>query len=214
MSTPYGGNDPQQWGQQPYGSGTPAGGFPGQQPGYGQQPQYGRPDYGQQPGPGQGGPGYEQPGYGQPAYGQPQYGQGAGYPQQPQYGQQPQQYGQPGYGQQQYGQPGDGGKKSNKGLWIAIAAVVVVIGVLAVLLFVAPGWAVRTTFDNTQMEQDVARVLGGYDIGQVESVSCPSGQEVTDGATFQCQAVVDGQQRSIPITVKGSDGDYQVGYPQ
>ncbi|MCP2257338.1 protein of unknown function (DUF4333) [Streptoalloteichus tenebrarius] len=133
MTSPYGpsgGNDPQQWGQQPYGSGpnpgTPSGGFPaqGQPGGFGQPAGYGQGQYGVdpaqaqqgqapfgQPAPGQAAPG--QPVPGQPAPGQPAFGgvdpnQAAG--QYPGYGQQqPGQpftgsYGQPAYGQQP--QPG------------------------------------------------------------------------------------------------------------
>jgi len=84
--------------QPPYG-GQPGYGRPQAQPGYSQQPQ-GQPGYGQQQ------PG--QPGYGQQPQGQPGYGQ-----QQPGYGQQQPGYGQqqPGYGRPQqappgYGQPG------------------------------------------------------------------------------------------------------------
>ncbi|MCR6482236.1 DUF4333 domain-containing protein [Amycolatopsis sp. OK19-0408] len=132
MSTPYGGNDPQQpqYGQQPGGAYPPSG--PQEQPQWGQQqpPSYDpnqqqqqwgqpqQPQYGQQPG------GYTPPQ--QPQWGQqpPPYGQqpGGGYPQsgpqqQPQYGQQPgggypqsgpqqqPQYGQqPPQGQYDYGQ--------------------------------------------------------------------------------------------------------------
>jgi len=131
MSTPYGGNDPQQpqYGQQPGGAYPPSG--PQEQPQWGQQQQpppdpnqqqqWGQPQqpqqpqqWGQQPG------GYTPPQ--QPQWGQqpPPYGQqpGGGYPQsgpqqQPQYGQQPggaypqsgpQQ--QPQYGQQPPGPPG------------------------------------------------------------------------------------------------------------
>ncbi|MEV7548049.1 DUF4333 domain-containing protein [Amycolatopsis sp. NPDC089917] len=130
MSTPYGGNDPQQqpqWGQQP-GYGQQPGGAqppsgPQQQPQWGQQPQQDpsqtqqqQPQWGQQPAPydpsqQQGYP-QQQPGYDpsqtqqqQPQWGQqPQYGQQPGYPQSG-----PQQ--QPGYPQSgpqqqpQYGQP-------------------------------------------------------------------------------------------------------------
>lgn len=123
MSTPYGGNDPQQqpqWGQQP-GHGQQPGGAqppsgPQQQPQWGQQPQYDpsqtqqqQPQWGQQPAPYD--PSQQQPGYPQ-----------SGPQQQPQWGQQPQQYDpsqqqygqQPGYPQSgpqqqpQYGQPQQG----------------------------------------------------------------------------------------------------------
>lgn len=121
--------------------------YPGGQPNYGQQPEYGsggQPNYGQQPGGEQ--PGYGQPGYGQPGYGQPGYGQGgeSGYGQppaygQPGYGQQPA-YGQPGYGQP--GQPGYGGgyggppTKNNKPAIIAgvVAVLLIAGGVTAAIL--------------------------------------------------------------------------------
>ncbi|AUI58811.1 DUF4333 domain-containing protein [Amycolatopsis sp. BJA-103] len=121
MSTPYGGNDPQQqpqWGQQP-GYGEQPGGAqppsgPQQQPQWGQQPQYDpsqtqqqQPQWGQQPAPYD--PSQQQPGYPQqqPGYDPSQTQQ------QPQWGQQPPQYGQqPGYPQsgpqQQPGYPQSG----------------------------------------------------------------------------------------------------------
>ncbi|WP_370948979.1 DUF4333 domain-containing protein [Amycolatopsis sp. cg5] len=92
MSTPYGGNDPQQWGQQPQHGQEPSGAYPPppsgpqQQPGYGQDPAQQQQQWGQQP---------------------PAYGQQPGYPQQ-----QPQQWGQPDQTQQQWApqqQPGQTG---------------------------------------------------------------------------------------------------------
>ncbi|GAB3574406.1 hypothetical protein GCM10027445_35200 [Amycolatopsis endophytica] len=69
MSTPYGGNDPQQWSGQP--------GYPPRQPQYGQQPGAAQPQYGQ--------PQYAQPQHGQQYPGQapPQYAPGPAYGQQP-----------------------------------------------------------------------------------------------------------------------------------
>lgn len=139
---PEQGGQPGQHGRQPAPYGQPQ-----DQPGYGQPsygqtpgqyggPAYGQPGYGQgQPGQGQpGAPGPGQPAYGQPTYGQPTYGQ-------PNYGQPA--YGQPqntptqgwnpsGTGQEDYtGPPTDGFSpppspptKSNRGLMITAAAVV------------------------------------------------------------------------------------------
>lgn len=119
------------------------------QQGYGQPPQQG---YGQQPGYGQPPQAYGQPpqqGYGQPpqAYGQPPQ-QSYGQPPQ-QYGQPPQQYGQPPYGQPPgqpipsvpMGQPASphprpAGTSSKKGLFIGLAALVLVgagVGIFFVL---------------------------------------------------------------------------------
>ena len=228
MSTPYGGNDPQQWGQQPYGAGqppgTPPGGMPdqgayGQQPGYGQQPQYGQPgqpQYAQQPG-------YRQQPQ-QPQYGQPQYGQPG---QQPQYGQQPggfpqgapqQQYGQ--YGQQPGGFPGGASpqqqkKKSSAPIWIGVAAAVVVVAAVAVLGFVTPGWFNTTTFDESAVNRDVQGVLtDNYQIEGVESVDCPSGQEVAVDSSFDCKVTIGGKEQTVTLTVKSDDGRYEVSQPK
>lgn len=222
MSTPYGGNDPQQWGQQPYGSGPPSGGFPSQ-PGYPQQPPPQGP--GQQPGygqPGYGYPGYAPaPGYAPDPYGQqvqqaPPYGAQPGYPPQqppPGYPQPP--YSQDPYDQPPHGSPGGEQQKTRTGLWVSIGVGVVVIAAAAVLLFWKPGFAVTTTFDSSSVESGVKKILtDSYNITGVGSVSCPSGQEVTDGNTFQCTVMIQGTQKKVTITVKGSDGEYVVGRPK
>lgn len=219
MSTPYGGNDPQQWGQQPYGQDPPSGGVPNQ-PGYPQQPPpgygqpYGQPQYGQQP-------------YGQDPYAQqaPPYGPQPGYPQQPPpgygqppYGQHP--YGQqipPGYGQPPYGgpQPDAGQQKSKAGLWVSIAVVLVIIAAAAVLLFWKPGYLRAETFASGDMEAGVKTLLTEqYKIQGVQSVSCPSGKTVTDGNTFQCTVTIEGKQQKVNITVTGTEGKYTVSKPE
>src|SRR3569833_1230405 len=234
MSTPYGGNDPQQpqYRQQPGGAYPPSG--PQEQPQWGQQPpsydpnqqQWGgqpqqpqQPPYGQQPG------GYTPPQ--QPQYGQqpPPYGQqpGGAYPQsgpqqQPQYGQQPPQ-GQYDYGQQQFPGQGapEGGEqpaKSKKGLLIGIVVLVVVVAVVGILGFVAPGFFKTQVFNNTQMQTDVQKLLTEtYKIDGVTGVPCPAEQEVEDGAKFECTATIAGKPTQIPITVKGDGGNYEVSPP-
>ncbi len=167
MSTPYGGNDPQQpqYGQQPGGAYPPSG--PQEQPQWGQpqqpsydpnqQQQWGQPQqprqpqqWGQQPG------GYAPPQ--QPQWGQqpPPYGQqpGGGYPQsgpqaQPQYGQQPggaypqsgpqaqPQYGQQPGGQYDYGQQQFPGMAAPEGEQPAKSKKGLLIGVVAAIVVVA-----------------------------------------------------------------------------
>jgi hypothetical protein len=251
MSTPYGGNDPQQpqYGQQPGGAYPPSG--QQEQPQWGQQPpsydpnqqqQWGQPQqpqqpqqWGQQPGgyspPQQPQWGQQPPPYGQqpPGYppsgpqAQPQYGQqpGGAYPQsgpqaQPQYGQpQPGQYD---YGQQQY--PGQGAPegeqpaKSKKGLLIGVVALVVVLAVVGVLGFVAPGFFKTQVFNNTQMQTDVQKLLTEtYKIDGVTAVTCPAEQKVEDGAKFECTATIAGKPQQVTITVKGDGGNYEVSPP-
>jgi hypothetical protein len=254
MSTPYGGNDPQQqnpWEQQPQYGQQPGGAYPpsgpqeqpqapqqpqrGQQPPQydpSQQPQWGQPQqpqqYGQQPPPG----GYtppQQPQWGQQPppqqYGQPQYGQqpGGGYPPsgpqvQPQYGQQPGQPGQQGYDYNQF--PGaaapDAEKPagSKKGLLIGIGALVVVVAAVLILGFVAPGFFKTQVFNNTQMQTDVQKLLTDtYKIDGVTGVTCPAEQKVEDGAKFECTATIAGKPQQVPITVKGTGGNYEVSPP-
>lgn len=245
MTSPYGpsgGNDPQQWGQQPQGGypGTPSGGFPAQpqqpqqQPQWGgQQPQqpnpYGQP---QQPQPGQ----YQQPspyeqpnpyGGGQPAYPQQQpqqpgfnpYGQPA--QQTAQWGQQPMPGAQPQWGQQQ--QPGGqfgGGfpgapapRKSGRGLIFGIVGVVVLIVIVVVVLLVT-GVFSKKVFDTAKVEQGVTGVLTNDYKLKASNVKCPDNEAVKTGATFTCTVTVDGAQKNVQITVKSDDGHYEVGQPQ
>ncbi|GDY28573.1 DUF4333 domain-containing protein [Gandjariella thermophila] len=218
MTSPYGGNDPQQWGQQPYGSGypgTPSGGFPAQdgtgQPGYGQPgyPQPGQPGYGQgygQPDPSQGYGGY--PGQ-QVPYG---YGQQPGYP--------PAGQPYPGYGQQPGypGTPPQADRKRSPLPWILLGVLVVVLAVVGVLGFVTPGFFLKRVFDNVAVQDGVKRILtsgtNGYGITGVGAVTCPSDQEVKQGATFTCTVEVNGKPQKVTITVKTDAGEYEVGRPQ
>lgn len=209
MSSPYGpsgGNDPQQWGQQPYGAGptpgTPSGGFPAQQPGYGQQPY---------------GSGYpQQGGYPQPTQ---QYPAADPYAQQQQpYGQQP--YGQP--GQQPYGGYGPGGyppgptsKKSSAPIWIAVAVVVLAAAAVGVLGFVTPGWFTTKVFDQSAVQDGVKKILTEkYNERNVESATCPADQEVKKDRKFDCTVTVDGEDRTVTITPRDDNGEYEVSQPR
>lgn len=238
MSSPYGppgGSDPQQggWGQQPgYGGGQypnpHSGGFPAQQGGYGQPaPGQGGGWPGQQPQPGYGQQPMPQPGYGQqpqyPGYGQ-QPGQ-ADQPQYPGYGQQQatQQY--PGYGQQQQQQqypgyqPGFGGDQATPHrrtglIWSIVVAVVVIAAAVAVLGFVWPGWFNTKVLDTAALENGVKTVLqNDYKIN-VGSVNCPSDPEVSVGKVYQCHVTVGGQPKEVDVTIKNTDGLYEVSQPK
>jgi hypothetical protein len=228
MSTPYGGNDPQQpqYGQQPGGAYPPSG--PQEQPQWGQQPPSYDPNqqqWGGQPQQPQQPPPYgQQPGGGYPQSGpqaQPQYGQpGGAYPQsgpqaQPQYGQQP--GGQYDYTQQFPGTAapeGEQAPKSKKGLLIGVVAAIVVVAVVLVLGFVAPGFFKTQVFNNTQMQTDVQKLLTEtYKIDGVTGVTCPAEQKVEDGAKFECTATIAGKPQQVPITVKGDGGNYEVSPP-
>ncbi|MGH3432293.1 MAG: DUF4333 domain-containing protein [Thermocrispum sp.] len=197
MSTPYGGNDPQQWGQQP--GGYPQSGYPGQE-------QAGQ--WGQQYPPSGPQPQQQYPGYQQPA--QPPYEQQWQQPQQ----QYPPQQGYGGYGQYPSFEP-DQPKKSNTWLWVTLAVVVLAAGAFVVLGFVAPGFLMTKTFDATGVEKGVVQILGKD--AQVENVQCPDEQKVEQGHTFTCTATVNGEQKEIPITVTDAEADppvYRVDGPK
>ncbi|MCE7003428.1 DUF4333 domain-containing protein [Kibdelosporangium philippinense] len=229
MSSPYGpgGNDPQQWGQQPQQPyGPPSGGFPAQQPGgYPQQP--GQPQYGGYP--------QQQPTapYGQPQeqspYGPPPQDPGsAGFPAQPQqpYGQ-PQQQQYPGYGQQPqqpyggYGQqpqyPGQEPPKKKSGamLWVIVGVVVLVVAAVGVLGFVTPGFFMTKVLDKNAVQNGVVKILGERYGDTATDVVCPADQEVKVGNTFDCTLKVDGDDRKVTITIKSEDkAEYEVSQPK
>jgi hypothetical protein len=213
MSSPYGPNDPQGYPGQPYP------GRYGQQPGGEQQPGWdGQPQQGQ---PQQGYPGQQQP-YGAPGPQQPY-----GAPGQPPYGSpNPPQYGQPGgsspfgapgqqFGQQPgpYGQPNTP-KKSRTPLIATITGVVVVIIILLVTAFVAPGFAKTKVLNASSVQDGVQKILTDtYKLSNVSKVSCPTGQEVKNGGTFTCKATIAGKDTDVKVTITDDNGTYQVGRP-
>lgn len=74
---------------------------------------------------------------------------------------------------------------------------------------------VRTVFDRQDMQTTVLRLLEDkYGIHGVQQVSCPPGEEVVEGNTFECTAVIDGETKQVEITVAGDDGLYVVSRPQ
>ncbi len=206
---PYGQQPTQQFGQPQF----------GQQGQPGQQSQYGQGQYGQQGQPGQ------QP-YAQGQYGQQQAGQQSPWAgQQAAWGpggsgQQPtQQWGGRPEGQQQWGapslpdSPARGGSSNRLPLIIGAAAVVLVLAVVGVLGFVAPGFFNTRVLDTAAVQDGVRQVLS-QDYGlEVQSVTCPDGTEVATDVTFQCTAVIDGEEVAVPIRITSEDGNYEVGRP-
>ncbi|RZT86408.1 uncharacterized protein DUF4333 [Pseudonocardia sediminis] len=98
-----------------------------------------------------------------------------------------------------------------RGALVGIVGGVVVIAVLLVLAFVAPGFAVTRTLDKTALQNGVNQILSQNYRLQVGAIDCPDDVEVTAGTTFECQAVVDGEQLAVPGRVITDDGAYQVG---
>ncbi|WP_433869288.1 DUF4333 domain-containing protein [Saccharopolyspora sp. CA-218241] len=160
------------------------------------------------------------PQWGPPGPAYPQgYGPPGGYPQQP-----------PGYGYGGYAAPqqpemfggrGFGGpqpprRKRSALPWVLTAVgLVVVAAVVGVLGFIAPGWFNRTVLDASSVEKGVERTLAeSYQLAGIEQVRCPEGEPVEPGRRFECQVRVDGQTRTVVITVKNERGVYEVGHPR
>ncbi|MDR7167094.1 hypothetical protein J2W56_000812 [Nocardia kruczakiae] len=226
-------SDPtQQWSGQPQpGQSGPAPQWGGQQP---QQPQWGQPapsqqqwqPQPQQPQQPQWG-GQSQPSWPQqpPAQAQPweptqqQWGQPPQPSQQQWAQQQPTQQGwapQPDQSQQQWGMQepqlsSTPAKKSKKGLLFGGIGVLVVVVVAVVLAFVFLG---SDKLDNKAVQDGVQKVLkDSYGIDDVQSVSCPSGQKVEVGDTFDCTLKVGGEQKKVTVKITKDDGTYEVGRP-
>lgn len=75
----------------------------------------------------------------------------------------------------------------------------------------APG----RVFDPRAMRADVKKILTEtYQVADVGEVLCPANQAVKDGNTFSCTVEVDGEGKTVTITVTGEDGRYEVGAPR
>src|ERR1700727_245649 len=154
-----------------------------------------------------------------------------GYPQQGQYGGQTAQYGaQPG----QYGQPGHPGQypgpcgpppagpKRSRALVGTVIGVLaaIVVAVVLVLGFWAPGFFVTTKLDVGKAEAGVQQILtdstNGYGAKNVKDVKCNSGQHPTrkNGASFDCDVSIDGTKRQVTVTFQDNRGTYEVGRPK
>ncbi len=195
-----------QWGQS-------QAGWP-QQPAVPQQPIAGQPQWAQQ----------SQPSWPQAAPAQPaQSGWESTQQQwsgQPQWAQQPQTGAGPQWGQQPAQAPRQTWDqnpltvtraKNRKPLIFGGIGAAVVVVVLVVLGFVLFG---GDKLDNNAVAQGVQKVLkDSYGIDDVQSVSCPAGQKVTVGHTFDCSLKVGGEQKTVTIKVTKDDGTYEVGRP-
>jgi Domain of unknown function (DUF4333) len=98
--------------------------------------------------------------------------------------------------------------------WIALAAVGAVVVAILVLGFITPGWFVTRVFDASAVQTGVAKILtDNYAVDGVADVHCPEGVQVTPGATFTCDATIDGDPVKVPVRVTDGKGGYEVGRP-
>jgi hypothetical protein len=104
-------------------------------------------------------------------------------------------------------------QRGRQRLLVAVVAALFVVVVL-VLGFVTPGWFVTRVFDAAAVQAGVAKVLTeDYATDGVADVRCPQNVQVSAGATFTCDATIDGDPVTVPITVTDDRGAYQVGRP-
>jgi uncharacterized protein DUF4333 len=198
----FGGYDSGQQQQQTgYGTGAQQS-FGGQQ--YGQQ----QPQYSQQDPFGQGAGGYGTAGYEsgqQPAqsFGQQGYSYQSQPTPQPGY-QEPYQQPQYGYEQQPAWQTPAPVKSGRKGLWIGLAAFVVVVLVVVGVLF-ATGILRKKVLDANALNSDIANQYKQR-FTQTVQIDCPKDKPAKSGTTFTCS--ISGSSQKIEVSVKDSDGNY------
>lgn len=187
-----------QWAQPPAQQQFPPAQYP--QQGYPAQP-YGQPQSQPTPAP-YGGPG--QP-HSQPTPAQPGQ-QPSGSPYGGEF--QPSEYG--GLGAFSSAKPGK--PRSKKPLLIA-GAVVVALAAAAGISW-ATGVFSGDTLDQKSLQDGVSRVLNeNYGEPDVKNVSCPSGQPVENGTTFDCTVQVGGQPKKVTVRVLNDKPEYSVGAP-
>lgn len=69
-------------------------------------------------------------------------------------------------------------------------------------------------FDAPVLEEGVHRILTEeYYVAGVDDVRCPANEEVKVGRQFECEVVIEGTRRSVTITVRSEEGEYEVEPP-
>ncbi|EUA42180.1 hypothetical protein I553_6040 [Mycobacterium xenopi 4042] len=96
----------------------------------------------------------------------------------------------------------------------------IVVAVVLVLGFWAPGFFVTTKLDINKAQAGVQQILSdetnGYGAKNVKDVKCNNGQNPTvkKGATFDCEVSIDGTKRQVTVTFQDNKGTYEVGRPK
>ncbi|MFD6568699.1 DUF4333 domain-containing protein [Micromonospora profundi] len=91
---------------------------------------------------------------------------------------------------------------------------VLLIVLVAVLGAVWPGFFKQKVFDAAAVQQGVLTVLRDDYQLDADNVACPTGQPVEVDSRFSCSAQIAGAPKTVTITVKSSDGRFEVGLPQ
>ncbi|MEV6767008.1 protein kinase [Nocardia sp. NPDC051030] len=68
--------------------------------------------------------------------------------------------------------------------------------------------------DNKAVQKGVQKVLkDSYGIKDAQNISCPSGQKVVVGHTFDCTLKIGGADKKVTVKITKADGTYEVGRP-
>lgn len=69
--------------------------------------------------------------------------------------------------------------------------------------------------DQAAAEAGVRKVVTqNYGASNVSAVQCPSDIPILDGTSVTCSLTVDGADKTVTLTLVGSDGNYEVGLPK
>ncbi|KZF13035.1 hypothetical protein A2J03_15645 [Rhodococcus sp. EPR-157] len=89
-----------------------------------------------------------------------------------------------------------------------ILAVIVIVG-----LVLAFGGS--KNLDRAAAESGVEEIVTGtYGASSVSDVSCPDGEKIEEGASFECTLQVDGFDRTVTLTFTDDNGTYEVSRPR
>lgn len=73
----------------------------------------------------------------------------------------------------------------------------------------------RKAFNADTVERGVVQILKDeYKISDVGEATCPVDPLVAPGVSFTCIVEVGGVDKSVKITAKSNDGEYEVGQPR
>jgi hypothetical protein len=98
--------------------------------------------------------------------------------------------------------------------WVLAGVAAAVVAAVFVLGFVVPGWFVTRVLDSAAVQEGVAVVLtDDYGADGVADVRCPGSVEIVAGASFTCEATIDGDPITVPVRITNDDGGYEVGRP-
>lgn len=77
-----------------------------------------------------------------------------------------------------------------------------------------PAQPTSRVLDGSSLNDGVKNILEDDYKLAVDDVTCPDDEEVVVGNSFTCTVTMSGEQKQVQVTVKTTDGQYEVGQPQ